>query len=157
MSSFLGEIALEENHNDKSKIEQIEEFESWPLSGVVRKKAKSLNTYEKRHKNNDIYKSKGDVGMVKAQSAQNIYDEKYVKEIEDNFFRNDDEDTGTSVTTDTSQASATNINEAKTRLQARTKQDGSGNKSPRESKRRLSIERGKIKSNCTIFISIVFM
>ena len=161
MSSFLDEKAFEENGNNESKIEQSEDFESWPLSGVVRKKTKSLNTYEKRHKNNESVTNtkhkQGDVEMVIVESAHNIYDEKHMKEIEDNLFRNDDEDTVTSVTTDTSPTSITGVNETKTRLQTRVKQDGYNTKSPRVPKGRLSIERGNIKSNGIIFIVILFI
>ena len=148
MHYFLGE-SLEVNgdsHCNKSKKEQTQDFDSWPLSGTVKKK-KSINTYEKRHKHShrtsDTKQKEADADITKNISSQNAYDDAHIKEIEENFFRDDNEDTGT---TGTSPSTFVADKETGTKMQTLVKQDVANKASPRLSKRKLPVGKGTVKS-----------
>lgn len=124
---------------------ETEEFESWPLSGITMKKKKSVKTYEKRHKHGEgtlhiagVSPEQKDINNL--ISAEPVYDEKSIKEIEDNFFKNDDIDTSGTNEGDTPVPNA-DINEPRGRLRRRGMQEKNVRITSKSPNRKSSLEK----------------
>ena len=135
---------LQENeisHSSKPDLEEAEDCQSWPLSGVVKKK--SLNTYEKKHRQNEKAKQKKqDVSSKNDQRAENAFYEENFQYIEENLFRDDDQIASSAVTAETSQSTGSSDNGKKTNAQTRMKETEKCKSSPKLPKRRSLTEKG---------------
>jgi len=134
---------LQENeisHSSKPDLEEAEDCQSWPLSGVVKKK--SLNTYEKKHRQNEKAKQKKqDVSSKNDQRAENAFYEENFQYIEENLFRDDDQIASGAVTAETSQSTGSSDNGKKTNAQKRMKETEKCKSSPKLPKRRSLTEK----------------
>ena len=145
-------------NDDTVNETENEQSESWPLSGIMKKK-KSVKTYEKRHKQSDnaqqntfVYQEKNDVNIIKGTSAEDVYDEKHIQDVENNFFKKDDPSVETSFSSNTSSTKVVEANEPKTRLRRRGNQANNDIVSPGSSKRKLSMEKDGTKSKGPNFV-----
>ena len=133
----------EVGHGDNAELEEAENCQSWPLSGVVKKK--SLNTYEKRHRQNEKAKQKKeDVTLENDQRADNGCYEGNFKYIEENLFRDDDPLASSAAAAETSQSTGSSDSEKKTNPRRRMKETVKSKTSPDLPKGRLSTGKGII-------------